>query len=176
MSNASRVCTLWFLINPSSKLAKEKMAVHMPPTWWGPHSRRILRPSFQSFAPAGSRSRLRVLSTSRLRFVYSDTVPNLKIGKDTRVIFQGFTGKQATQNARQSLDYGTQIVGGVTPGKSGEHLGLPVLSSVRAVSRVPCFTLINRFHLFTHPVSGQEGASTRCNGRLRCRRTGSGGH
>ncbi|KAL9122722.1 MAG: hypothetical protein Q9187_000722 [Circinaria calcarea] len=41
---------------------------------------------------------------------------------------------QATQNARQSLEYGTKIVGGVTPGKDGEHLGLPVLPTVRAVS------------------------------------------
>lgn len=41
---------------------------------------------------------------------------------------------KATQNAKQSIDYGTKIVGGVTPGKTGEHLGLPLLSSVRAVS------------------------------------------
>ena len=57
---------------------------------------------------------------------------NLKIGKDTRVIFQGFTGRQATQNAQQSLEWGTKIVGGVTPGRDGEHLGLPVLPNVKA--------------------------------------------
>ncbi|CAD6574263.1 MAG: hypothetical protein ASARMPREDX12_006484 [Alectoria sarmentosa] len=39
---------------------------------------------------------------------------------------------RATQNAQQSIDYGTKIVGGVTPGRNGEHLGLPVLPSVRA--------------------------------------------
>ena len=43
---------------------------------------------------------------------------------------------KATQNAKQSIDYGTKIVGGVTPGKNGEHLGLPLLPSVRAVSHV----------------------------------------
>ncbi|KAJ9627964.1 hypothetical protein H2203_003183 [Taxawa tesnikishii (nom. ined.)] len=63
---------------------------------------------------------------------YADTIPNLKIGKHTRVIYQGFTGRVATTNAQESLKYGTRIVGGVTPGKDGEHLGLPVLPSVAA--------------------------------------------
>ena len=71
--------------------------------------------------------------SSRVPFQsYADTVQNLKIGKDTRVIFQGFTGRQATQNAQQSLEWGTNIIGGVTPGKGGEHLGLPVLPTVKA--------------------------------------------
>lgn len=73
------------------------------------------------------------LFSSRGKFrSYADTVPNLKIGRDTRVIFQGFTGRQATQNAQQSLEWGTKIVGGVTPGKTAEHLGLPVLPNVKA--------------------------------------------
>ncbi|KAF2083577.1 succinyl-CoA ligase-like protein subunit alpha [Saccharata proteae CBS 121410] len=62
---------------------------------------------------------------------YASTVPNLKIGSHTRVIFQGFTGRQATANARESLAWGTNIVGGVKPGSHGEHLGLPVLPSVK---------------------------------------------
>ena len=62
---------------------------------------------------------------------YADTIQNLKIGRHTRVIFQGFTGRQATANAKESIEWGTQIVGGVTPNKEGEHLGLPVLPSVR---------------------------------------------
>ncbi|KAF2800069.1 succinyl-CoA ligase-like protein subunit alpha, partial [Melanomma pulvis-pyrius CBS 109.77] len=70
-------------------------------------------------------------SSSRLNG-YDDTIQNLKIGKHTRVIFQGFTGKQATANAKESIAWGTQIVGGVKPNGSGEHLGLPVLPSVRA--------------------------------------------
>jgi succinyl-CoA synthetase alpha subunit len=63
---------------------------------------------------------------------YDDTIQNLKIGRHTRVIFQGFTGKQATANAKESIEWGTNIVGGVKPNGSGEHLGLPVLPSVRA--------------------------------------------
>ena len=50
------------------------------------------------------------------------------------MIFQGFTGRQATFDAKQSLEYGTKIVGGVRPGKDGEHLGLPVVPSMKAVS------------------------------------------
>lgn len=63
---------------------------------------------------------------------YADTIKNLKIGKHTRVLYQGFTGRQATMNAKESIDYGTNVVGGVKPGVEGEHLGLPVLPSVRA--------------------------------------------
>lgn len=73
----------------------------------------------------------RLLSVSRPSSIYADTVSNLKIGEQTRVVFQGYTGRQATQNAKQSIEYGTKIVGGVTPGKNGEHLGLPLLPSVR---------------------------------------------
>lgn len=62
---------------------------------------------------------------------YGETVTKLKIGSHTRVMFQGFTGKQATVDAKDSIKWGTQIVGGVTPGRSGEHLGLPVLPTVR---------------------------------------------
>lgn len=49
----------------------------------------------------------------------------------TGVICQGFTGRQGTFHARQALDYGTRLLGGVTPGKGGsEHLGLPVFNTV----------------------------------------------
>ncbi|KAK4452951.1 succinyl-CoA synthetase-like protein [Podospora aff. communis PSN243] len=62
---------------------------------------------------------------------YADTLPNLRIGRNTRVIFQGFTGKLATANATESIAWGTKIVGGVKPGGTGEHLGLPVVPTVR---------------------------------------------
>ncbi|TGZ85546.1 hypothetical protein EX30DRAFT_346073 [Ascodesmis nigricans] len=62
---------------------------------------------------------------------YAKTLKNLKLTKDTRVMYQGFTGKQSTVNAQQNLQFRTNVVGGVTPGKSGEHLGLPLYSSVR---------------------------------------------
>lgn len=74
----------------------------------------------------------RQFSTTIRSLSYADTVQNLRIGKHTRVIYQGFTGRVATTNAQESIKYGTNIVGGVTPGKNGEHLGLPVLPTVRA--------------------------------------------
>ena len=57
---------------------------------------------------------------------------SILVDKNTRVICQGFTGSQGTFHSEQALAYGTQMVGGVTPGKGGQlHLGLPVFNSVR---------------------------------------------
>ncbi len=58
------------------------------------------------------------------------------VDKDSRVIFQGFTGQHASFHAEEAMHMGTQVVGGVTPGKGGqEHLGLPVFDTVDAAVR-----------------------------------------
>ncbi|MDE1958445.1 MAG: succinate--CoA ligase subunit alpha [Xanthomonadaceae bacterium] len=54
------------------------------------------------------------------------------VNRNTTVICQGFTGQQGTFHSQQALDYGTRLVGGITPGKGGsEHLGLPVFNTVQ---------------------------------------------
>ena len=57
---------------------------------------------------------------------------SILVGKKTRVLCQGFTGKQGTFHSEQCLAYGTRLVGGVTPGRGGQkHLGLPVFNTMR---------------------------------------------
>lgn len=62
---------------------------------------------------------------------------SILINKETKVICQGFTGNQGSLHSQQAISYGTQMVGGVTPGKGGsEHLGLPVFNTVREAVEV----------------------------------------
>ena len=56
---------------------------------------------------------------------------SILVNKDTRVIVQGFTGSQATLHSEQAIEYGTNIVGGITPGKGGQtHLRKPVFDTM----------------------------------------------
>lgn len=57
---------------------------------------------------------------------------SILVDKSSRVLVQGFTGSEGSFHARQMMDYGTQVVGGVTPGKGGEeHLGKPVFNTMK---------------------------------------------
>ncbi|KAL3961113.1 hypothetical protein ACCO45_006230 [Purpureocillium lilacinum] len=75
----------------------------------------------------------RAFSTSSPRHGgYESTIDNLRIDGNSRVIYQGFTGQAATSNAKDTIGYGTKVVGGVSPGKGGQtHLDLPVFGTVR---------------------------------------------
>ncbi|PWN34113.1 succinate-CoA ligase [Meira miltonrushii] len=71
-------------------------------------------------------------SSSAIRRSYEDTIKNILVKKDSKIICQGFTGKTATFHCKQALEYGTNLVGGVSPKKAGqEHLGLPIFASVK---------------------------------------------
>jgi succinyl-CoA synthetase alpha subunit len=62
----------------------------------------------------------------------NEDIMSILVNQSTKVICQGFTGKQGTFHTEQALAYGTKMVGGVTPGKGGQqHLGLPVFNTVR---------------------------------------------
>ncbi|OBA25743.1 alpha subunit of succinyl-CoA ligase [Hanseniaspora valbyensis NRRL Y-1626] len=84
---------------------------------------------------------------------YEETIKNLKVPKDAKVLIQGFTGKQATFHSDISLKYGTNIVGGINPKKAGiEHLGKPVYASLEDYSAKNNNTNPDIVGVFTPPA------------------------
>ncbi|CAO3655948.1 unnamed protein product [Mucor fragilis] len=79
-------------------------------------------------ATKGSTHKLRQFTTSS----YESTLKNLLVTRNTKVICQGFTGKQGTFHSEEAIAFGTKMVGGVSPKKAGTtHLGLPVFGTVQ---------------------------------------------
>ncbi|RHZ78211.1 hypothetical protein Glove_166g219 [Diversispora epigaea] len=92
---------------------------------------RSLKPKLQTLCCSK-----RGFSLSAVRLSYEDTIKNMRLTKETRLICQGFTGKQGTFHSQQAIQYGTNMVGGVSPGKGGKtHLNLPVFNSVIEAAR-----------------------------------------
>ncbi|KAI0734619.1 succinate-CoA ligase [Fomitopsis betulina] len=92
----------------------------------------LSRASSSLISAAGRRS----FSQTAARLSYDDTIKNLLINKDTKVLCQGLTGKTGTFHTKEALAYGTRMVGGVSPTKAGQtHLGLPIFGSVKEAVR-----------------------------------------
>jgi len=87
------------------------------------------------------------------------------LNKDSKVIVQGFTGTEGTFHATQMLEYGTRVVGGVTPGKGGQtHLGLPVFNTVReAVQETGADVSV----IFVPPAFGADAIMEAANSGIR---------
>ena len=87
------------------------------------------------------------------------------VNKDSKVIVQGFTGGEGTFHAQQMIDYGTNVVGGVTPGKGGqEHLGKPVFNTVKeAVEKTDADTSI----IFVPPAFAADAIKEAAEGGIK---------
>ena len=67
------------------------------------------------------------------------------VDKNSRIIVQGFTGKEGTFHATQMIEYGTNIIAGVTPGKGGQtHLARPVYNTVKETVDANCLILVRK--------------------------------
>src|ERR1051325_8886747 len=87
------------------------------------------------------------------------------VDKDTRVIVQGLTGREGTFHAKASAAYGTQIVGGVTPGKGGTtHEGWPVFNTVRDAVKA---TGANASVIFVPPAFAADAVMEAADGGLK---------
>jgi succinyl-CoA synthetase alpha subunit len=90
---------------------------------------------------------------------------SILLNRDSKVIVQGFTGSEGTFHASQMIEYGTKVVGGVTPGKGGQvHLGLPVFNTVRdAVSKTSADVSI----IFVPPSVGADAIMEAANAGIK---------
>lgn len=87
------------------------------------------------------------------------------LNRDSKVIIQGFTGNEGSFHASQMIEYGTRVMGGVTPGKGGTtHLGLPVFNTVReAVMNTGADVSV----IFVPPAAGADAIMEAANGGIR---------
>ena len=90
---------------------------------------------------------------------------SILVNKDSRVLVQGFTGTEGTFHASQMIEYGTCVVGGVTPGKGGlTHLGLPVFNTVQdAVKETGADVSV----IFVPPQAGADAIMEAAKGGIR---------
>ncbi|KAF9324351.1 succinate-CoA ligase, alpha subunit [Podila minutissima] len=92
--------------------------------------------SIRNVAPATKVAQRMFSNSSKAAAAYDKTIKNMLINKNTKVVCQGFTGKQGTFHSKQAIEYGTNMVGGVSPKKGGQiHLGLPVFNTIADAAR-----------------------------------------
>ena len=90
---------------------------------------------------------------------------SILVNKDSKVLVQGFTGNEGSFHASQMIEYGTRVVGGVTPGKGGLiHLGLPVFNTVKDAVRA---TAADVSVIFVPPQAGADAIMEAATGGIK---------
>ncbi|MDR1614324.1 MAG: CoA-binding protein, partial [Campylobacteraceae bacterium] len=90
---------------------------------------------------------------------------SILVDKNTKIIVQGFTGKEGTFHSEQCLSYGSQIVGGVTPGRKGEtHLGKPVFNTVKDALKA---TKADTSMIFVPPLGAADAIMEAADGGIK---------